>query len=56
MIYGKFNRVQKKKAKRGVYWCGKCDSQLVVDVKKCPNCGHRNGHGRKNKKDFGLFV
>lgn len=54
MKIGKYNRLQKKKSKGGIYWCYGCDRQLVGDVKKCPICGYRNGHGRKNKKDNGF--
>lgn len=37
----KSNREKSMTAKRGWFWCGKCDRQLVSQIKKCPVCGFR---------------
>ncbi len=42
-------RGQKISPKQGVFWCRKCDAQLVVEGKKCKKCGHKNGK-RYHKK------
>lgn len=42
-------RYAKIQPKPGVFWCRKCDAQLVVERKKCKKCGHKNGK-RNNKK------
>lgn len=44
------NREKKRMPKQGKFWCDKCDAQLVHEGKRCPNCGHRNGAIRRNKK------
>ena len=33
------NREKKLKAKRGVFWCTKCDKSLVGQLGKCKICG-----------------
>lgn len=43
MRYKPTNREKRRKSKRGIFWCGGCDMQLVGEWKKCPNCGTRNG-------------
>lgn len=44
------NREDKRKPKRGKFWCGKCDAYLVNGAgTACPNCGHREGRNRNKK-------
>ena len=39
--YEKSNREKRLTPKHGLFWCGKCDRQIVGKGEKCPNCGHR---------------
>lgn len=41
--YKKTNREKSMEPKRGVFWCGACDAQLVANGRKCPNCHSFNG-------------
>ena len=44
------NRDKVKQIKKGTFWCFYCDSNLVVEDKKCSVCGKRNGISRRFKK------
>ena len=50
MIQNKYNRQLKKRPKRGIFFCGRCDSAKVYEWSKCPVCGCRNG-SKRFKKD-----
>ena len=42
------NRQKSKAAKRGLFWCGGCDRNLVGQLGKCGVCGRREN--RKKTK------
>ncbi len=43
------NRDRKRRFKKGKFWCGGCDMDLVGEWRKCSTCGRRNGR-KRNKK------
>jgi Zn finger protein HypA/HybF involved in hydrogenase expression len=43
------NREERRKPKRGKFWCIKCDAQLVSEGARCPNCGNVNGRSRNKR-------
>jgi len=40
------NREKARAAHRTLFWCGKCDAQIVSQSEKCPNCGHRENRSK----------
>lgn len=47
----KHNRVNSRRPRGGIVWCGKCDRQLVVDGQKCKVCGAVQYPNRRKKND-----
>lgn len=41
MLLKKKNRIYKQFSKYGMFWCGRCDANLVSDSKKCSSCGFK---------------
>lgn len=41
--YNLSNREKRQAFKKGLYWCGRCDGNLVRDWNRCEVCGSRNG-------------
>ncbi len=48
-MYTPTNREKRLQPKKGKFWCGNCDAQIVSEWRKCPNCGKRNGVRRSKK-------
>jgi len=41
------NREKAMKAKRGVFWCSRCDACHVGQLGKCSNCGRIENKDKK---------
>jgi hypothetical protein len=44
------NRHRRQEPAGGLFWCGRCDRDLVPDVEKCRVCGARNGKPGRMRK------
>lgn len=47
--YHMSNREKSHKASKQLYWCDKCDADLVGDFGKCKTCGYKSSNKRKDK-------
>lgn len=45
------NRMIKKNPKRGWFWCGGCDANLVEEGRKCTECGWKPARRTGRKSD-----
>jgi len=46
------NREKARAAHLALFWCGKCDAQIVSQTEKCPNCGHRENRSKIRIKPY----
>jgi hypothetical protein len=44
------NRQKSRTAKRGLFWCGGCDGNLVGQTGKCKACGYRENRRKTRAK------
>lgn len=47
--YPKSNREKRTAPKRGLFYCGYCDRDMVSNGSRCETCGHREGTKRLKK-------
>lgn len=48
--YCQTNRDKSRFPRKIKGWCDGCDTTMVEEGKKCPNCGHRQGRPVKRLK------
>ena len=51
--YEESNREKRMSPKRGLFYCGYCDRDMVSNGCRCETCGHREGVKRL-KKDISI--
>ena len=49
--YNPSNREKAQRAKKGLFWCGGCDCNMVGKLGKCTVCGWKADKDKKRKKD-----
>jgi len=52
VVVSKYNRITSRTSKFRQHWCHRCDSKIVAESQRCPNCGYRSEERRI--KNFGL--
>mgnify|MGYP005873843003 CR=1 FL=1 len=48
--YKMSNREKTQIAKKGKFWCRRCDAQIVGEWGKCPNCGYKDKRFKNKSK------
>ena len=45
------NRISSQRARRGTFWCRRCDVARVGEIGRCRACGYRNDRKRIKGED-----
>lgn len=48
----KLNRFRSMRPRGGLFWCNKCDRELVSTGGKCSACGALSGHKTRKHSEF----